>query len=217
MASAPTETTHAALRTDEGRCDLLGLPDEELLDQFLGPDGTAAEDAFLALVRRHGPMVRGVCRRTLDQLHDAEDAFQATFLVLARKAGRIRHRRALGRWLYRVAYRIAACSRTDSTRRCTHEGQGARMSAVTPGPEHDPAWGELRLVLHEEVDRLPATYRSAVVLCYLEELTNEEAAALLRWPVGTVKSRLARARELLRARLIRRGLAFSAVFLAACL
>jgi RNA polymerase sigma factor (sigma-70 family) len=211
MASAPTETTLAALRTDEGRCDLPGLPDEKLLDQFLGPDGTAAEDAFVALVRRHGPMVRGVCRRTLGRLHDAEDAVQATFLVLARKAGRIRDRRALGRWLYRVASRIAVCSRTDSARRRAHEGQGAGMSAVTPGPEHDSARSVLRLVLHEEVDRLPAAYRSAVVLCYLEERTNEEAAAVLRWPVGTVKSRLARARELLRARLTRRGLTLDRV------
>jgi RNA polymerase sigma factor (sigma-70 family) len=207
MVSAPTETTLAALRTDERWCDFEGLPDEKLLDRFLGPDRTAAEDAFLALVRRHGPMVRGVCRRILDQLHDAEDASQATFLVLARKAGRIRDRRALGRWLYRVAYRTAVCTRTGSARRRTHEGLAAGMSAVTPGPEHHTSWSVLRLVLHEEVDRLPATYRSAVVLCYLEECTDEEAAALLRWPVGTVKSRLARARELLRARLTRRGLA----------
>jgi RNA polymerase sigma factor (sigma-70 family) len=205
MASAPTETTLAALRTDEGRCDLLGQPDEQLLDQFLGPDGTAAEDAFAALVRRHGPMVRGVCRRTLGRPHDAEDAFQATFLVLARKAGRIRDSRALGRWLYRVASRIAVNSRTASARRRAHEGRGAGMSAVPPGPEHDAARSVLRLALHEEIDRLPATYRSAVVFCYLEERTNEEAAAALRWPVGTVKSRLARARELLRARLTRRG------------
>jgi RNA polymerase sigma factor (sigma-70 family) len=211
MASAPTEMTLAAPRTDEGRCDLLGLTDEKLLDRFLGPDGTGAEDAFVALVRRHGPMVRSVCRRTLDQPHDAEDAVQATFLVLARKASRVRDRRALGRWLYRVASRIAARSRTDSARRRMHERRGAVMSAVTPAPGHDPDRGVLRLVLHEEVDRLPATYCSAVVLCYLEEFTNEEAAALLGWPVGTVKGRLARARELLRARLTRRGLALDRV------
>jgi RNA polymerase sigma-70 factor (ECF subfamily) len=118
--SAPTERALAASRTDVPRCDVDGLPDEELLDRFLGLDRTAAEDAFLALVRRHGPMVRGVCRRILDQLHDAEDASQATFLVLARKAGRIRDRRALGRWLYAVAYQIAVRTRTGSVRRRTY-------------------------------------------------------------------------------------------------
>jgi RNA polymerase sigma factor (sigma-70 family) len=211
MASASIETTPAALRTDARRSDLQGLPDEDLLDQFLGTDEAAAGEAFIVLVRRHGPMVQDVCRRILKQLHDAEDVFQATFLVLARKASRIRDRRVLGRWLYRVAHRIAIRSRTDSVRRRIHEGRGAGVSAVTTDPEHDAAWSVLRLVLHEEVDRLPATYRSAVVFCYLEGWTNEEAAALLRWPVGTLKSRLARARDLLRARLTRRGLTLDRV------
>jgi RNA polymerase sigma factor (sigma-70 family) len=207
MVSVPTERALAASRTDGPRCDVDGLPDEELLDRFLGPDRTAAEDAFRALVRRHGPMVRGVCRRVLDQPHDAEDATQAAFLRLARKAGRIRDRRALGRWLCAVAYRIAVGTRTGSVRRRTYELHAAGVSAAAPGPEHHASWSELRLVLQEEVDRLPATYRSAVVLCYLEELTNVEAAGLLGWPVGTVKGRLARGRALLRARLTRRGLA----------
>jgi RNA polymerase sigma-70 factor (ECF subfamily) len=187
------------------------LTDEELLDRFLGTDKTAAEDAFRALVRRHGPMVRGVCRRILARHHDAEDAGQVTFLLLARQAGRIRDRRALGRWLYRVASRIAVRSRTDSARRRAHEGRGAGASAATPAPVHDPARSVSRLVLRDEVDRLPTTYRRAVVLCYFEGRTNEEAAALLRWPVGTVKSRLARARALLRPRLKRRGLALDRV------
>jgi RNA polymerase sigma factor (sigma-70 family) len=207
MASAPTETTLAALWDDAGPCDLEGLTDAELLNRFLGPDETAAQGAFRELVRRHGPRVLGVCRRILGRVHDAEDAFQATFLMLARKAGSIRDCQVLGRWLHRVAQRIAVSSKTDSDARRAHERRAAEISAAPPGPEHDPARRVLRLVLHEEVDRLPATYRSAVVLCYLEECTNEQAAALLRWPVGTVKSRLARARELLRARLTRRGLA----------
>jgi RNA polymerase sigma factor (sigma-70 family) len=211
MASAPAETTPVALWKDAGPCDLEELPDQELLNRFLALDEPEAEEAFQALVRRHGPMVLGVCRYILGQVHDAEDAFQATFLVLARKAGSIRDRQVLGRWLHRVAYRIAVGSKTDSDSRRAHERRAAERSAVPPGPEHDPTRSVLRLVLHEEVDRLPATYRSAVVLCYLEGRTNGEAAALLDWPVGTVKRRLSRARELLRSRLTRRGLALDLV------
>jgi RNA polymerase sigma factor (sigma-70 family) len=207
MASAPTETTPVELWKEAGPCDLEELHDQELLNLFLAPDEPEAEDAFQELVRRHGPMVLGVCRHILGRVHDAEDAFQATFLMLARKAGSIRDRQVLGRWLHRVAYRIAVGSKIDSDSRRAHERRAAERSAAPPGPEPDPARSMLRLVLHEEVDRLPATYRGAVVLCYLEEYTNEQAAALLRWPVGTLKSRLARARELLRARLTRRGLA----------
>jgi RNA polymerase sigma-70 factor (ECF subfamily) len=215
MSSAQAETTLAATRNDAGSHDLEGLPDEELLNQFLGLDETAAEGAFQALVRRHGPMVLEVCRHMLGQVHDAEDAFQATFLVLARKAGSIRDRRVLGRWLYEVAFRIAVCSKTQTARRRARERQGAEMAAVAAvgGHDHadDPAWRELRPVLHDEIRRLPEKYRVAVVLCYLGERTNEEAAALLNWPVGTVKRRLFRARELLRPRLTRRGLALDRV------
>jgi RNA polymerase sigma-70 factor (ECF subfamily) len=140
-------------------------------------------------------------------VQDTEDAFQATFLILALKAGRIRRRGSLDRWLYQVAYRIAIRSRTDSARRRQHERQGAEMSVGSPDPDNDPAWRELRTVLHKEVNRLPESFRGAVQLCYFEERSNREAAALLRWPVGTIKTRLARARALLRARLTRRGLA----------
>jgi RNA polymerase sigma factor (sigma-70 family) len=194
-----------------------GLSDEELLEKFLGPDEPASQAAFRVLVGRHGPMVLGVCRHVLDQIHDAEDAFQATFLVLARSAGSIRERRVLARWLYEVAYRIAIRARSRSVRRRMQEKEAAEMLAVGPRPESDPAWNELRPVLHDEVNRLPEKYRSAVVLCYLEGRTNEEAAAMLRWPVGTVKGRLSRARDLLRSRLTRRGLALSAAFLAVSL
>jgi RNA polymerase sigma factor (sigma-70 family) len=214
MASAPTERTRSALRWGGVKEEQMGLADDQLLDRFLGPDESAAETAFQALVRRHGPMVMGVCRHILDQVHDAEDAFQATFLVLARKAGTIHDRRVLGRWLYEVAYRIAIRSRTHAARRRAHERQGAEMAAAEPRLEEDPGWTELRPVLHEEVNRLPEKYRTAVVLCYFEGRTNEEAAELLQWPVGTVKGRLSRAREMLRTRLNRRGLGLSSAFLA---
>ncbi len=184
--------------------------DEGPLERFLNGD----ESAFRELVRRHGPMVLGVCRHVLDDFSDADDAFQATFLVLARNAASIRDRRFLGRWLYEVAYRIAIRSRTRSAHRRSREKEAAQMSAQADRQEYDPAWNELRPVLHEEVNRLPEKYRDAVVLCYLEGRTNEEAATLLGWPVGTVKGRLSRARELLRSRLTRRGLALSAAFLA---
>jgi RNA polymerase sigma factor (sigma-70 family) len=206
MASAQIASNRKATPRDALPQDLQELPDEQLLDLFLERKGSDAEAAFETLVRRHGPMVLGVCRHILDELHDAEDAFQATFLVLARKAGTIRDRRVLGRWLYEVAYRIAIRSKTHSARRRVHEREGAEMSAVAAGPEFDAAWIELRPVLHEEVNRLPEKYRTAVVLCYLEGRTNEEAAEMLQWPVGTVKGRL--------SRLTRRGLALSAAFLA---
>jgi RNA polymerase sigma factor (sigma-70 family) len=186
--------------------------DEELLDRFVVQRDGTAEAAFRTLVVRHGPMVLGVCRHILNQHQDAEDAFQATFLVLARKASTIRDRKVLGRWLYEVAYRIAVRARTNAVRRQSHERQGAEMTAIAP--DWDPAWTELRPVLHDEINRLPQKYRTPVVLCYLEGKTNEEVAQLLEWPVGTVKGRLSRARELLRSRLSRRGLALSVAFLA---
>jgi RNA polymerase sigma factor (sigma-70 family) len=189
------------------------VSDEELLDRFLRGESLGAEAAFKALVCRHGPMVLGVCRQVLNQLDDADDACQATFLVLARNAGSIRQRRLLGRWLYEVAYRIAIRARMRTVRRKDQEREAAVTSDLARRPEFDPAWHELRPVLHEEVNRLPEKYRSAVVLCYLEGRTNEEAAEILRWPVGTVKGRLSRARELLRSRLTRRGMALSAAFL----
>jgi RNA polymerase sigma factor (sigma-70 family) len=160
-------------------------------------------------------MVLGVCRHILNQLQDAEDAFQATFLVLARKAGSIRDRRVLARWLYEVAYRIAMRARTNGVRRRTHERQGGEMAATVSIDNH--GWIELRPVLHEEINRLPEKYRVPVILCYLEGKTNEEVADLLQWPVGTVKGRLSRARDLLRSRLSRRGLALTAAFLVTAL
>jgi RNA polymerase sigma factor (sigma-70 family) len=187
------------------------MSDEQLLARFLGGDAETGEAAFRAIVLRHGSMVLGVCRHVLGGPHDAEDAFQATFLVLARKAGSIRDGRVLGRWLYEVAFRIAVRARADEKRRRTHERQGAEMTS--PPIDDEVQWRDLRPILHEEVNRLPEKYRTPVVLCYLEGKTNEEVARVLGWPVGTVKGRLSRAREILRSRLSRRGVALSAALL----
>jgi len=192
------------------------LSDETLFERFLTGGGLDSQEAFRALVVRHGPMVLGICRHVLNQDQDAEDAFQATFLVLARKGGSIRDRRVLSGWLHEVAYRIAIKARASAVRRRTLEREGMAMlpPAIEPNrQDQQAAWNELRPVLHEEVNRLPDKYRIPVILSYLEGKTNEEVADLLQWPVGTVKGRLSRARELLRSRLMRRGLALSAGFL----
>ncbi|QJW97384.1 sigma-70 family RNA polymerase sigma factor [Frigoriglobus tundricola] len=186
--------------------------DGQLLQQFVsGRD----EAAFSTILLRHGPLVLGVCRQILRDTHAAEDAFQATFLVLARKAGTIRDRASVAAWLHRVAVNIARSARTDTTRRRTHESQAATMSPTYSAEDVPPpdwlAW------VHEEVDRLPEKYRLPVVLCYLEGRTHEAAAAQLGWPLGSVKGRLARARNLLRSRLARRGLALTAAVLGSAL
>ena len=189
----------------------LALPDAQLLERFVR---LRDETAFEALLHRHGPLVFGVCRKLLYNPHDAEDAFQATFLVLARKADSVAPRSLLGHWLYGVACRVAARARKTALLRA-REHSGADLAAV-PGAE-EKADSDLAPLLHEEVQRLPDKYRRPVVLCYLEGKTNEEAAHQLQWPVGTVKGRLNRARELLRGRLARRGLALSAGLLTAAL
>ena len=151
-------------------------------------------------------MVLGVCRRLLRDEQDVEDAFQATFLVLVRRAGAIRHGDLVGHWLYGVAHRVAVRARAGAARRAAHEPTGlpslARLATATLP---DDGQFELRSILDEELARLPASLRSPVILCYLEGLTHDEAAEQLRWPVGTVRSRMARARDLLRRRLFRRG------------
>ena len=186
-----------------------GLADGKLLERFATRDGESAELAFAALVERHGPMVLRVCRGVLRDGHDAEDAFQATFLILARKARSVWVRDSLGPWLHGVAYRVATTARSTVSRRRSHEREAAeRRSPVVA--ERD--WDDLGAVVHEELNRLPGRYRSAVVLCCLEGLTQQQAAQRLGWPLGTVQSRLARGRERLRLRLTRRGLAPSAGF-----
>jgi len=193
------------------RKDQVAATDCQLLEEFVLRRSDAA---FAALVVRHGPMVLAVCRRFLANAHDAEDAFQTTFLVLARKAGHLGRRELLANWLYGVARRVAARVRTLAARRLPQGEQPIEMIAAKGPVEEAP---DLQPLLHEEVNRLPAKYRGPIVLCYLEGKTNEEAAQDLRCPVGTVKGRLARAREMLRKRLIRRGLALSATVVATAL
>jgi RNA polymerase sigma factor (sigma-70 family) len=180
--------------------------DEQLIEQFLTGANEEVGDAFEALVKRHGPMVLGVCRQILRHQQDAEDAFQATFLALARKAGTIHNRKLVGCWLYEVTCRIAIRARAQTARRRL-QLRTWEVEAPDAGPERDVARDELRPVLYDEVNRLPQKYAVPLLLCYLEGETNEEVARLLQWPVGTVKGRLLRARGLLRKRLSLRGLA----------
>jgi RNA polymerase sigma factor (sigma-70 family) len=190
----------------------MDLSDGELLERFVaGRD----ESAFAALVSRHGPMVLGVCRRLLRHAQDAEDAFQATFLILVRKADDIGRRELLANWLYGVAVRVASRARQAGARRRTRETTD--MERVATATRQPAEVTELPVAIAEEVGRLPAKYRGPVVLCYLEGRTNEEAAGELQWPVGTVKGRLARARDMLRKRLTRRGLVLSTAALGASL
>jgi RNA polymerase sigma factor (sigma-70 family) len=172
------------------------------------------EAAFESLVKRHGPMVLGVCRRVLHNAHDAEDAFQATFLVLVRKAASIRSPDTVGNWLYGVAYRTALAARRAATRRQARESRGSQL--LRPEPRHD-LWENIRPVLDQELARLPDKYRLVVVVCDLEEKSRKEAAELLGLPEGTVASRLARARAMLANRLIRHGLVPSAASLTSVL
>ena len=185
------------------------MTDGELLETFLSRRDELAEAAFAALVALHGPMVWRVCQSVLPDSHAAEDAFQATFLILVRKAGSIRHRDTLAAWLYGVARRVAVRAKTNATLRRRHEGQSAEMKDK-PTPSPDPTRREQLEILHQEVDRLPEKYRAAVVLCHLEGRTHSEAARLLKCPIGTVSVRVMRARELLRDRLTGRGLALPA-------
>ncbi len=181
-----------------------GSSDRQLLAQFATHTGDAAELAFSALVERHGPMVLRVCRAILRDEHDAQDAFQATFLVLARKAGSLWARDSLGPWLYGVASRTASCARSAEIVRRGHEQRAAELMPRVAVTEEDR--DDLGRILHEEVGRLPERYRKPILLCYFEGLTHEQAASELNWPVGTVRSRLARARERLRIHLTRRGI-----------
>jgi RNA polymerase sigma factor (sigma-70 family) len=186
--------------------------DRQLLRRFVNE---ADEGAFQALVRRHGPLVMSVCARVLRSEHDAEDAFQATFLVLVRKAASIRTPELLGPWLYGVAYRTALKAKAEALRRRQRETR--LMDTASPPAADNLTWRDLRPVLDEEVHRLPHKYRVPFVLCYLEGKTNEQAAQILGCPPGTVFSRLAWARERLRRQLGRRGLALSAGVLAVVL
>ena len=181
--------------------------DGQMLQRFLLQ---REEAAFAALMQRHGPMVLGICRRLLDEPADVEDAFQATFLVLVHRAESVRKRESVGSFLHGVALRVAHRIRTHAQQRRIHERQAFLPRATPPDPI---VWRDLRPVLDEELDRLPEKYRAPLVLCYLEGKTHEEAARQLGWTNGTVCGRLARARDLLRGRLVRRGLTLSAATL----
>jgi RNA polymerase sigma factor (sigma-70 family) len=186
--------------------------DRELVQRFTSG---ADADAFAALLSRHGPMALRVCRRVLHNLQDAEDAFQATFLVLARKASTLRRQESVGNWLYGVAYRVALNARAAAARRRAHESRTAADTSADPLTEISVR--EAQALLDEELARLPAKYRAPLVLCCLEGLARDEAARQLGWPAGTLKSRLERGRQLLRGRLTRRGLTLPAAFGAALL
>ncbi len=182
------------------------MTDGQLLERFaLG--GEAAELAFAALVERHGPVVLNTCRSILRDEHEAEDAFQATFLVLVRKASSLWIRDSLGPWLHQVAYRAARCSRSAAVRRTAHERRAAETASARRDHRGAEDGEEIGAAIHEEIERLPERYRSLLVLCDLDCRTHEQAARHLGCPVGTVKSRLARGRRMLGDRLKRRGLA----------
>jgi RNA polymerase sigma factor (sigma-70 family) len=186
--------------------------DSSLLKRFVSKKD---ESAFAQLLQRHGPLVLRVCRQVLQRPEDADDAFQATFMVLARQAGSIRQGQSLPGWLYKVAYHIAVQVRGRAVNRQVHE---ELVAAMRQEKANEPSEGkDVWPILHDELNRLPSKYRTPMVLCYLDGLTNEEAAGQLNCPVGTVKTRLNRARDLLRNRLARRGVALTPVILAGLL
>ena len=174
-----------------------GMNDGQLLERFAAGRNSGGELAFEALVTRHGPMVMRVCSNLLDDHHDVHDAFQAVFLVLARRAGAIRDRDSVGDWLYGVAVRVTAQGGVSALRRNIRDRRtihAAQSIAAVVSDENDASTierNERRRSVHDELGRLPEKYRTRIVLCYLEGLTHDEAAARLSWPVGTVRSRLA--------------------------
>jgi RNA polymerase sigma factor (sigma-70 family) len=212
MATSQTSEVILHLRRMMLLRDGAGLTDRQLLEDYICRQD---EVALAALVQRHAPMVWAVCRRVLRNYHDAEDAFQATFLVFARKATSIASPELLANWLYGVAYQTALNARTTAARRSARE----RQVAVMPEPEtaQPDLWHDLKPLLDQELSRLPDKYRIPVVLCDLEGKTRKEAAQQLGCPEGTVAGRLARARVLLARRLARHGLAVSGGALAAVL
>ncbi len=190
------QTDNPTSQTFTPRLPAGDLTDRQLLERFLSHRD---ESAFAALVRRYGPMVFGVSLRVLGDVQEAEDAFQATFLVLVRRAGSIGRPELLGNWLYGVANRIARKARAQAARRMRRPGRPVLTAAVDPITE--AAQRELCARLDAELRRLPAKFRAPLVLCYLNGLTNEEAARRLGWPTGSISYRLARGREILRDRL----------------
>jgi len=209
MATAQMDTVIRHLRRAVLRQDAAGRTDGQLLASFIDQKDEAA---FEALVRRHGPMVFGVCRRVVGNHHDAEDAFQATFLVLARKASSVKPRERLANWLHGVALRTAMKAKTMTAKRRGREKQVTEM----PEPEaaQQDQWRDLQPLLDQELNGLPENYRLAILLCDLEGKTIKEAAQQLGWPQGSLAGRLARGRKLLAKRLASRGVVLSAGSLA---
>jgi RNA polymerase sigma-70 factor (ECF subfamily) len=212
MATAQLGDLRQFLSKFLGKASNEPLPDGQLLHRYVV---RRDEQAFAALVERYGPLVLGVCNRVLRNAHDAEDAFQATFFVLARRADSLDGSGALANWLYTVAYRTAVKVRNQSARRQTHERQVPDMQAV-PAVE-EARWDEIRPVLDEELSRMPEKYRAPLVLCCLEGMSHQDAARQLGWPSGSMSRRMTRAREILRERLARRGITLSAGLLVALL
>jgi RNA polymerase sigma factor (sigma-70 family) len=218
MAEASTRVLLHHVRALAGREHAGEQSDGDCLQRFA--DGRD-EAAFATLVRRHGPMVLGVCRRVLHSDQAAEDVFQATFLVLARKAGSIRKRDSLSSWLHGVAHRLALKAKSDAIRRRIHEGGAPALEDRAPSPPSDPSseasWREFCALLDEELGRLAQCYRAPLVLCYLESMTRDEAARQLGWSLRTLERRLEQGRKLLGTRLLRRGVTLSAALFAAAL
>jgi RNA polymerase sigma factor (sigma-70 family) len=214
MAMRATAAVNEGVRTLLQWGALGSRTDAQLVGLFLA-GSEAREAAFRAVLTRHGPMVLGVCRRVLGDDHAAEDAFQATFLVFVRKAGSLREGDLLGNWLYGVALRVARKAKAgEARRRVVERDAGAQTDLLDMATA---AEADLHAAIDEEIRRLPERYRAPVILCYLEGLKHDEAARRLGCPVGTVESRLSRARERLRTRLTRRGLAPTASVLALAL
>src|SRR5262249_29401954 len=191
-------------------------PDAELVRRFAE---SGDQTAFARLVRRHGAMVLGVCRRVLRDWHAAEDVFQAAFLVLARKAKSIRKHASVSSWLHSVARHLAIRAKQVAVRREERQRQAAALqaAAVQSHCAADASWRDVAALLDEELSRLPDKYRAPLVLCYLEGKTQDQAAQHLDWALRTFTRRLEQARELLRRRLARWGVALSATLCAAAL
>ncbi len=209
MAGDPSNPVLRYIRKVAAAGHALNLPDRELLRRFVSQGD---EPAFAALVRRHGPAVLRLCRRVLRHEQDAEDAFQATFLVLSRQSASLCPRESLSGWLYAVAYRIAQKAKVAAARRRRHERCAAGRQDADPLAEITVR--EAHAILDRELARLPDRFRAPVVLCYLEGLTRDEAAQRLGWAPGTLKSRLEQARQRLRLRLAARGLALPGILVA---
>src|SRR5262245_23010102 len=204
MAASQTSEVISHLRRAVLLREGEGLTDGQLLEDYLSRREPAALEV---LVRRHAPMVWGVCRRVLGNHHDAEDAFQATFLVLVRKAASIVSPKLLANWLYGVAHQTALKARATTAKRRVRERQVTQMPEAAATEQS--VWNDLQTLLDQELSRLPDKYRVAIVLCDLEGKTRKEAARQLGVPEGTVAARVARGRAMLAKRLARHGLEVS--------